>query len=308
LCFYALGSAEPTAGTQIPAAMRQFAATARRAEAMKAQSDFAISLMASIVWLTCSHLDKQIAKGAIVTPPRGLSSFLPSLKWIALLLLFVFLADIPLTRVDYHWQIHSDITAPKEMLKDEFKGECNAAMMTDTNVQKCEEFCAKVKELAIKRQEVILKTRNRHHIGTKAAEYFDGGRGVQQDDAKLEALYKTRSCGRILDSVDKSNWFVNGLCHVTALLAVAVIVVILLKIIEGFPLDEAKLERDALKNFAKFYGLSETDAITKSQLDASPVSKHIWAALSRSELKKVGEVQLPAGEAVARGIAMPKQD
>jgi hypothetical protein len=276
-----------------------YAVKAEGESLMTAQRDFFICACATVLWMTCSHLDKQLAKGAIVTVPRGLSSFNPGAKRIALLAICLVLVDLPMARIHYTWQIQNRITGPKTELIKSVGDTCKLAKLGEDHMQVCKDFCENVKLLSLRRREVMLAVRGSHHIGTKFAEHFDSARGEKQEMAKIDNFFKERSCQRVLDSVDKKNWFVDSFCYFFALFCIAVILITVMKVIEGAPVDQADINAKALKNFANFYGLETGDTATRIRMEESAVSKYIWASLSEADIPARGEPAL--------GVAIPKE-
>jgi hypothetical protein len=278
-----------------------YAETAKNLEDYQNMSNFMICLMASVIWLTCSHMDKQIRKGTIVTVPQGLKSWMPSGKWILIFLIACLLADIPLARLDYKMQLESRITAPKTQLQKRFQDKpCNMATLNDGKFPECEAFCNATYKLSLERVNVVLLTRSRHFLGAYAADIFDRFRGVEQEKAKTDELFTQRTCTGVLASVDKSNELVNYVCYITSLLFLGVCIITLHKIIEVPSMDEETLEIAALRNFARYHGLQE-DSSTKQTMMSSPVSLHIWAALGLAG--DVKGARAPAEE-ITPGVVM----
>merc|ERR1712226_999314 len=77
-------------------------------------------------------------------------------------------------------------------------------------------FCAQARKLSDSRLQAILFVRKWHVLGRFAAEFFDDTRGVQQGDERINALFEAKTCEQVLQSVDKSNAFVNVGCILAA--------------------------------------------------------------------------------------------
>jgi hypothetical protein len=302
-CFYNVATEDEIATN--PPTLNPILATEEKLEAVRQASkgvaNFMICLMASVIWLTCSHMDKQIRKGTIVTVPQGLKSWMPSGKWILIFLIACLLADIPLARLDYKMQLESRITAPKTQLQKRFQDKpCNMATLNDGKFPECEAFCNATYKLSLERVNVVLLTRSRHFLGAYAADIFDRFRGVEQEKAKTDELFTQRTCTGVLASVDKSNELVNYVCYITSLLFLGVCIITLHKIIEVPSMDEETLEIAALRNFARYHGLQE-DSSTKQTMMSSPFSLHIWAALGLAG--DVKGARAPAEE-ITPGVVM----
>jgi hypothetical protein len=249
-------------------------------------------------------MDKQLAKGTIVTIPQGLASWMPNAKWIIIFLIACLIADIPLARLDYKMQLESRITThKKELLRSYLEKPCNLAHLNDgKSGVDCETFCNTTYKLSLERVNVVLTVRSRHHAGAYAADFFDRFRGVEQEKKKTDDLFLERTCHKVLESVDKSNELVNYACYITSLLFLGVCIMVLHKIIEVPAMDRDTLEKTALQNFARYHRL-EPDSTTKEMMMSSPVSLHIWASLKLSVTSIKGE-RSPAAKEVATGVTV----
>ncbi|KAF4653342.1 hypothetical protein FOL47_010567 [Perkinsus chesapeaki] len=137
------------------------------------------------------------------------------------LLVCVAAMDVALSRMHYHYLFRYEISPAKaEALKA--LSNVNATVQAtnisctvyDPSIKKTVNDCSRsvcmyeALQLADKRQQVLQTVRQTHIIGRITAEIFDRQRGVDQA-AKPEILFRTKSCERIIDSVDHSNRMAN---------------------------------------------------------------------------------------------------
>merc|ERR1712217_320372 len=76
-----------------------------------------------------------------------------------------------------------------------------------------------VEQLSQERLSTILHVRKWHVLGQYAAEMFDGVRGVDQGQERITKLFETKTCAQVLQSVDKSNPYVNSFCWLVSIIA-----------------------------------------------------------------------------------------
>merc|ERR1719499_2881614 len=82
----------------------------------------------------------------------------------------------------------------------------------------CKEFCDSVRKVSEERLWAVMFARDWHVLGRISAEMFDGTRGMQQGQERIDGLFEKKTCANVLWSVDKSNTTVNALCWVFAFL------------------------------------------------------------------------------------------
>merc|ERR1719422_830593 len=92
---------------------------------------------------------------------------------------------------------------------------CGAAKLS-VAAGECLDFCKGVEDLSKERLATILSVRSWHIFGKFAAQMFDGVRGVDQGEERINKLFEAKTCAKVLQSVDKSNLMVNGICWLTA--------------------------------------------------------------------------------------------
>lgn len=173
--------------------------------------NFWLSMCALILWSLTWRLKALYGRGQLSPPTgRGQARPLSRLKWLMVSLVALALGDIPLCRTNYNFQLSMFVTPKKERLLAR-AGRCEGAML-DSATGECEDFCAKARELSEDRLKSIEWARYWHIFGRKAAELFDEHRDVQQGQARIQALFKKKTCAEVARSADKSNQMVNIAC------------------------------------------------------------------------------------------------
>jgi len=129
------------------------------------------------------------------------------------------LADIPICRVNYNLMLSHSVTPKKLILLETSASACEGFMLRNAG-GKCADFCQDVRQLAEERLAAIKWARNWHILGRVAAEMFDGKRGVEQGEDRIDTLFEKKSCAQVLRSVDKSNQMVNVFCYLCAVVSV----------------------------------------------------------------------------------------
>mmetsp|Transcript_4278 Transcript_4278/g.9768 ORF Transcript_4278/g.9768 Transcript_4278/m.9768 type:complete len:139 (-) Transcript_4278:93-509(-) len=114
----------------------------------------------------------------------------------------------------------SHSVTPKKLLLLETSAPGCEGFMMSTAAGKCAHFCQDVRKLSQERLAAIQWARNWHPLGRLAAKMFDGKRGVQQGEGRIDSLFEKKSCAQVLRSVDKSNQLVNVICYVCAVVSV----------------------------------------------------------------------------------------
>eukprot|EP00403_Amphidinium_massartii_P019995 CAMPEP_0178411028 /NCGR_PEP_ID=MMETSP0689_2-20121128/21285_1 /TAXON_ID=160604 /ORGANISM="Amphidinium massartii, Strain CS-259" /LENGTH=238 /DNA_ID=CAMNT_0020032225 /DNA_START=351 /DNA_END=1067 /DNA_ORIENTATION=+ len=141
-------------------------------------------------------------------------SFFRRFMWIVIALFCMGMADLPLCRLNYHYQLHAHVTPQKEELLGTVQG-CERAKLQDATGE-CKDFCESTRQLSQERLNIIMWARDWHVLGKYAAEVFDNVRGMKQGEDRINKLFAERSCLEVLKKVDKSNAYVNGICFVVA--------------------------------------------------------------------------------------------
>jgi hypothetical protein len=100
-------------------------------------------------------------------------------------------------------------------------GQCNVSreLTQDGLFSNCSSFCSAVANLSAVRQGILVTVRNEHPIARISAERFDWLRGRTQAE-KVRKL-KSRSCDRILMSVDRANTMATGIAACFGLVSLA---------------------------------------------------------------------------------------
>eukprot|EP00929_Paragymnodinium_shiwhaense_P107985 TRINITY_DN74317_c0_g1_i1.p1 TRINITY_DN74317_c0_g1~~TRINITY_DN74317_c0_g1_i1.p1 ORF type:complete len:314 (-),score=74.72 TRINITY_DN74317_c0_g1_i1:281-1222(-) len=179
-----------------------------------------ITMLGVVLWATAWRLDGLYKSGALKLGDgkKGSMPVWKRVAFFALALVFAVVADVPLCRLNYNFQLLMSITPVKERLLAS-AGPCRDTYLM-TAPEGCADFCAQARTLSQDRQFFIHWARSWHPMGKVAAELFDGARDVQQDESRIEELFHKKTCGEVLKSVDKSNWGVNTLCVVLSSVAV----------------------------------------------------------------------------------------
>jgi hypothetical protein len=174
-----------------------------------------------ILWAVVARFKSLHETNQLHRPEGGVrpKSTAQRVMWLSLAFLSLVVADIPFCRVNYQMTLNSNITPAKDRLLANHGTFCaNEMFRSATGV--CIEFCKEAKDLSIQRYEATMWARDWHILGRVAAELFDGGRGVEQGMVRIDELFETRSCARVLKSVDKSNSLVNGICYFACIFSV----------------------------------------------------------------------------------------
>merc|ERR1712137_687141 len=84
------------------------------------------------------------------------------------------LADIPLCRVNYHYQLTNSLTPRKERLLATMGQQCSGVFRSAlTDDDTCRAFCDETFSLAEERNALVHWTRKWHFMGNFAARVFD---------------------------------------------------------------------------------------------------------------------------------------
>merc|ERR1712083_852810 len=116
--------------------------------------------------------------------------------------------DIAFSRFNYHAALQ-ELGPEKLSLTVQYGDRCTESMLYSTKKSpECNQFCEKVRSLAERRREAMMRVRAMHPTGPLAAKIFL--RLDKRDDATnkdlYEHLFKDKTCARVLQSVNKSNW------------------------------------------------------------------------------------------------------
>lgn len=182
-----------------------------------------ISLCGIIVWIVALRLSQLRKNEQLVPPtlrPSG-TSFFSRLLWFIVAGLCLAVSDIPICRLNYHMQLATHVTPMKNHLLSQFGEQCADVKEADAEGA-CQEFCGKVREVSNDRLQAVLWTREWHVLGKYSAELFDVGRGVEQGEDRINALFAQKTCVQLLQGVDKSNANVNLFCMVITVLMLAI--------------------------------------------------------------------------------------
>jgi len=183
--------------------------------------NFYMSVLGALIWLVVGRFKTLVTSGALVRPQGGFRARSPVSRalFIALGLLCLAVADVPLCRIHYLSNLSSYVTPRKmDLLAGQTALHCKDVLDSQASGV-CKTYCAEARELASVRYETTMWIRDWHFMGRIAAEVFDSGRGVDQGQDRINDLFKTRSCSRVLESVDKSNLMVNVMCLLSCALA-----------------------------------------------------------------------------------------
>lgn len=134
------------------------------------------------------------------------------LLYLGISLCLILLADIPISRLHYHYLISSHVTPQKLQMIQHFDAIgaplfCEGATVLTAQDELCSEHCRYSHELSEARQEALLTVRAFHPVARLMSEFFDWRRG-QTQDSKIQKLL-TRTCTRILQHVDHTNFWAN---------------------------------------------------------------------------------------------------
>mmetsp|Transcript_5748 Transcript_5748/g.10260 ORF Transcript_5748/g.10260 Transcript_5748/m.10260 type:complete len:302 (-) Transcript_5748:180-1085(-) len=183
------------------------------------ERNFWISVLALTVWVSSWRLEILFRR----RPQRPAFAFnlRPSnLLWLAVGVIALLAADLPLCRLNYQLQIGSYVTPRKEQLQQsDLPASCNSVYLRDAE-DRCKDFCEEVRMLSEERMGAVMFARKWHVLGRWAAEVFDFARDVQQGPDHVKQLFEKKTCSDVLKSVDKSNVLVNSFCWVLAAVAV----------------------------------------------------------------------------------------
>ncbi|CAE7364466.1 unnamed protein product [Symbiodinium natans] len=179
-----------------------------------------ISLLAVTLWLSAWRLEV-LYRQHPQRPAFSLNLRPSKAVWIGVGIAALLLADLPLCRLNYQFQIYSYVTPGKDKLQaSPLAAECSGVYANEGG--KCSEFCQEVRLLSEERMASVMFARRWHVLGRWSAEVFDMARDVQQDSSHVDQLFKKKACVDVLKSVDKSNDMVNAFCLVLAGVAVLV--------------------------------------------------------------------------------------
>lgn len=161
--------------------------------------------------------------------------------WFCLAIVILLVGDLPLSRVNYWFQISSSITPNKLELSDRHADACKDVQWGNCKNGKkelcsarCQDFCQSVHLLAEERQRVLFWVRDSHLTGKWGAEIFDGIRNVEQTSDRIDGLFASKTCLQVLQSVDKSNFMINVLCMGCGVVVVFLCLWALAHVLEGF--------------------------------------------------------------------------
>lgn len=177
-----------------------------------------ICLLGFTLWAVAWRLNSLYVAGQLASrkvQPRSRNDRLIRGIYLAIGLVSLLLADVPLCRLNYNFQLAMFVTPKKDHLVAEFGQSCKSAMLhrADANAtDSCAEFCANARQLSEDRLWSIQWARGWHPVGKRAAMLFDDTRGVQQGTDRIDELFKRKTCLQVVKSIDKSNRLVNALC------------------------------------------------------------------------------------------------
>lgn len=160
--------------------------------------------------------------------------------WLLLAVMILLIGDLPVSRVNYWFQISANITPNKIDLVDQYSVRCKDVRLDNCTSGKrelcpegCNAFCQNVRILAEERQSVVHWVRNSHVTGKWGAELFDKCRGVENSAERIDDLFSSKTCLKVLESVDKSNFKVNAFCMTCAVVICLLFVWALAHVLEG---------------------------------------------------------------------------
>eukprot|EP00397_Hematodinium_sp_SG-2012_P037805 GEMP01041031.1.p1 GENE.GEMP01041031.1~~GEMP01041031.1.p1 ORF type:complete len:320 (+),score=35.07 GEMP01041031.1:53-1012(+) len=192
----------------------------------RAERNFWVSMFWLVSWITCwrlSDLKSKHALTAYAPPPsttRG-GGKLFGLTTAVIGGILLCMADLPVARVNYNFMVSQNITPEKERLQSMMLTDCQASYFATAEGQ-CREFCQQVRYLADERLRIVTWVRSWHFTGTFAAQVFDGFRGVQQSQDRISELFSQKPCMQVLNSVDRTNVWVNAGCWIALALCIFV--------------------------------------------------------------------------------------
>eukprot|EP00928_Gymnodinium_smaydae_P061128 TRINITY_DN45286_c0_g1_i1.p1 TRINITY_DN45286_c0_g1~~TRINITY_DN45286_c0_g1_i1.p1 ORF type:complete len:329 (-),score=68.07 TRINITY_DN45286_c0_g1_i1:117-1103(-) len=183
-----------------------------------------VSVCSLLVWAATWRL-KALHNRRQLTPPhlhhRWFSRGGYRLTYFITGLLAFLVADIPLCRLNYNFQLMMFVTPKKEALISSMPPTCEEAYIA-TAAGECKTFCAHALELSEERLWATMWARNWHVFGRWGAQFFDSWRGVEQGRDRIDALFDTKTCLQAAMSVDKSNSLANLFCVAVACVSIAV--------------------------------------------------------------------------------------
>jgi len=185
-----------------------------------AQRNFYICVLGFLLWgmawrLKALYDSRKLVVARAARPRASGTRFI----YLIVSLVAFIVADIPLCRLNYNLNLSTFVTPRKHALMNSFAVPC-ANVYKARATGECAKFCDDVAALSEERRQTILWARRWHPLGGIAAQIFDAGRGVEQDEGRIGQLFQKRPCDQVLRSVDKSNVLVNILCMVAAVIGV----------------------------------------------------------------------------------------
>jgi len=136
------------------------------------------------------------------------------LKFAAFALFCLALSDVPLCRLNYSYQLATQVSPKKANLLDFGKKNGCRDVMLASAAGECAKLCTEARSLATDRLWAVEFAREFHVFGKIAASFFDGFRGVEQGEKRIDELFAAKTCERVLNSVDTSNHMVNVACFI----------------------------------------------------------------------------------------------
>ena len=136
-------------------------------------------------------------------------------------LLSIFILDVSIARLRYHFMLVSDLSPLKasiqldmysyhEIIPEELQ-HCRAYdRLSGEYIQNCALGACEQNAymLSEKRQLLLHSVRASHPIAQYISECIDGYRGIEQS-LKVEYLFRSRSCESVIFSSDKTNWIID---------------------------------------------------------------------------------------------------
>lgn len=102
-------------------------------------------------------------------------------------------------------------TALRELPKD-VRDECMKAMGAQSNtLSMCSKFCSTARDLSGMRRRELVRVRKEFPVSAWLAATFDRARSVKQD-SRVEDLFMKKTCGQLVDGVDRTNMLVDYFC------------------------------------------------------------------------------------------------
>lgn len=182
--------------------------------------NFYICLLGLTLWafawrLNSLYVDDRLQSKRKVGVRSGSSC--ARLVYVAVAFFSLVLADVPLCRLNYNFQLGTFVTPKKDQLIADFEQACTSAMLVtaqaDVNgTEPCTSFCLASRELSEDRLWSVQWARRWHPVGRFAAVVFDDLRHVEQGADRIDDLFERKTCLQVLKSVDKSNFMVNCIC------------------------------------------------------------------------------------------------